>query len=167
MNIPAWLADLADHYGSQRLAETITRQEAVTALRDEIAGKADEALRLSIYADHAGRILDAWHREHQHPAPPLPVSRLQMELFPDLKPRLYIRPGVTKPVMAFTAKDWDNAREMIRNRTEGAIEFAKADWASFEAAYDRVRPLLSDDLTTADVEKELRGAVPLEGLESA
>lgn len=164
MNLPSWLADLADHYGTQRIAGKISRQDAVTALRDEIAAKSDDALRLSIYADYAARALDAYHREHQHAAPAPAVSSLQMELFPDLRPRLYIRPGVTKPVMSLTAHDWDCAREMIRNRTEGAIEFAKADRARFEEAYDRVRPLLKGGATTADVTRELRGEVPLEGL---
>lgn len=164
MNLPAWLADLADHYGSQRLTGAISRQDAVTAIRDEIAAKADEPLRLSIFADYAARALDAYQREHQHAAPPLSVAPLQAELFPDLKPRLYIRPGVTKPVLAFTARDWDNAREMIRNRTDGAIKFAEADMAHFEEAYSRVRSLLSGDATTADIAQELRGVLPLEGL---
>lgn len=164
MNLPAWLADLADHYGSQRLAGQVSRQEAVTAIRDEIAAKADEAYRLSLYADHAGRIVDAYQREHQYAAPPPAVSHVQAELFPDLKPRLYVRPGVTKPVMAMNAHDWDCAREMIRNRTEGAIKFAEADRETFETAFGRVRPLLKGDATTADVVRELRGEVPLDGL---
>lgn len=165
MNLPPWLADLADHYGSQRLAGDVSRQDAVTAIRDEIAAQADPALTLLIYADYAGRALDAWCREHQHAAPPPVVSRLQGELFPDLKPRLYIRPGVTKPVMSMTAHDWDAAAGMIRNRTDGAINAAKADWEHFEKAYGQVRPRLQGDATTADIANELRGIVPLEGLE--
>ncbi len=165
MNLPAWLGDAAEEIGPRRLGGDISRQEAVTALRDVIARQADEQTRLAIYADYAGRILDAWHREHQNPAAPAPVSALQGDLFPDLKPaRLYIRPGVTKPVMTMTARDWDNAYAMLRNRTDGAIDAAKADWDSFEKAYNRVRPLLGDDATTADVIRELSGEVRLEGL---
>ena len=164
MNLPAWLADLADYYGSQRLAGQISRQDAVTALRDEIAAKADEAYRLSIYADHAGRIVDAYQREHQYAAPPPSVSHLQAELFPDLKPRLFVRPGVTKPVMALTAHDWDSAREMLHNRTKHAIEGAEADRVRFDKAYEKVRRHLSGDATTADVVRELRGESPLDGL---
>lgn len=163
-HLPAWLADLTDHYGSQRLARKVSRQEAVTALRDEIAAKADEPLRLAIFADYAGRALDAYHREHQHEAPLPAISHVQAELFPDLKPRLYIRVGVTKPVMSMTAHDWDAAREMTLNRTKHSIEGAEADRDSFQAAYDRVRPLLTGDATTADVARELRGVLPLEGL---
>jgi hypothetical protein len=162
--LPAWLKDIVDHQGSQRLGGTLTRQEVVTAVRDEIAAKADDPLILAIYADYAGRALDAWHREHQHPAAPAAVSSLQGELFPDLKPRLFVQPGVSKPVMTMTAHDWDNAYAMIRSRTEGSIESAEADWKNFEAAYERVRPKLSGDATTADVISELRGEVPLEGL---
>jgi hypothetical protein len=167
VNLPGWLADLADHYGSQRLARKVGRQEAVTALRDEIAVRAaiDEALRLAIFADYAARILDGYQREHLHAAPPLAVTHVQGELFPGLKkPRLYIRPGVTKPVMTMTAHDWDAAREMTLNRTKYTIKGAEADRDSFMEAYDKVRPLLKGDAPTADVEKELRGVVPLEGL---
>ena len=164
MNLPAWLEDIVEHHASQRLTGAVTRQEAVTAVRDEIDARADDPMRLAIYADYAGRALDAWHREHQNPASPAPVSSLQGDLFPDLKPRLFVQPGVSKPVMTMTAHDWDNAYAMIRNRTEGAIESAEADWKNFEAAYKRVRHLLDGDATTADVVRELRGEHPLEGL---
>jgi hypothetical protein len=164
VNLPAWLADLTDHYGSQRLAGTVSRQGAVTAIRDEIAARADEAFLLSVYADYAGRALDAWQRERMNAAPLPVISHVQTELFPDLKPRLYVRPGITKPVMAMNAHDWDNAREMVHNRTEHAIKGAEADLKHFDAAYERVRHLLSGDATTADVAQELRGVVPLEGL---
>lgn len=164
MNYPAWIDDLTEEIGTCRLRGAVGRQDAVTRLRDAIDDAGDRELTLAILADFAARRLDAWHREHQNaPAPPS-VSYLQAELFPDLKARLYVQPGVTKPVMTMTAHDWDNAREMIRNRTEGAIEFAKADRAKFEAAYERVRPLLSGDATTADVARGLRGELPLEGL---
>jgi hypothetical protein len=164
VNLPAWLEDIVEHHGSRRLAGAVTRQEAVTAVRDEIAARADGALVLAIYADYAGRALDAWHRDHQNPSAPVPVSSLQGELFPDLKPRLFVQPGVSKPVMTMTAHDWDNAYAMIRNRTEGAIDSAEEDWKNFEAAYKRVRPLLDGDATTADIVRELRGEHPLEGL---
>lgn len=162
--LPAWLKDVVDQHGSERLTGTATRLEAVTAVRDEIAAKADDPLTLAIYADYAGRALDAWHREHQNPAAPAVVSALQGDLFPDLKPRLFVQPGVSKPVMTMNAHDWDNAYAMIRNRTQGSIESAESDWKKFEAAYKRVRPLLAGDAVTADVIRELLGEVPLEGL---
>lgn len=165
MNLPEWLGTYVDGLGTRRLAGEITRQEAVTALRDAIDQKGDRALILGIYADYAGKALDSWHNDHKNtPVPGARQQYLQAELFPDLKPRLYIRPGITKPVMALTAHDWDNAREMIHNRTKHAIEGAEADWKNFEAAYERVRPLLTGDATTADVARELRGEIPLEGL---
>lgn len=164
MSAHAWLADLAEELGTGRRSGEITRQEAVTRLRDAIDEHAERSLVLSIYSDYAGKVLDAWHREHQHAAPALAVSHVQAELFPDLRPRLFVRPGVTKPVMALTAHDWDNAREMLHNRTKHAIEGAEADRSRFDAAYEKVRPLLTGDATTADVAGELRGELPLEGL---
>lgn len=164
MSYPAWLDDLTEELGTTRLQGTMSRQEAVTALRDAIAEKGDRPLILGIYAEFAARRIDAWHREHQHAAPAPAVSHVQAELFPDLKPRLYIRPGLTKPVMSMTGHDWDAAREMTLNRTKHSIEGAEADRKSFQEAYDRVRPLLHGDATTADVTRALRGEVPLQGM---
>lgn len=164
MSAHAWLADLTEELGTARRSGQITRQEAVTRLRDAIDEHAERLLVLSIYSDYAGKALDAWHREHQHAGPTLAVSHVQAELFPDLRPRLAVQPGVTKPVMALTAHDWDNAKEMLHNRTKHAIEGAEADRKHFDEAYEKVRPLLTGDATTADVVPELRGQVPLEGL---
>lgn len=165
MKLPAWLEDLTDRYGSKRLAGDITRQEAVTALRDAIIEQDDRPLILGALAEFAGKALDSWHREHQYAPAPAAVSSLQGDLFPDLPPRLYIRVGVSKPVMMLNAHDWDSAREMILNRTKHAIDGAEADRDRFLEAFGRVRPLLSDaDATTADVVRQLRGEVPLEGL---
>ena len=164
MTLPAWIDDMAEELGTARLRGTTGRPDAVARLAGAIAASQDRELFLAIFADFAARRLDAWHREHQNTAPVPAVSHVQMDLFPDLKPRLYIRVGVTKPVMTMTAHDWDAAREMVLNRTKHAIEGAEADRKNFEAAYERVRPLLSGDATTSDVARELRGQFPLEGI---
>jgi len=165
---PAWFEDLTDHIGARRRSGEISRQQAVTELRDAIIEKDDRPLILGILAEYAGKALDTWGREHVHASAPAAQAQLQMDLFPDLAPRLFIRPGVTKPVMALNAHDWDNAREVLLNRTKHAIEGAKADRERFEEAYGEVRPLLSGDATTADVateiERQRRGENPLEGL---
>ncbi len=155
MNLPDWIKDLTDELGAERLAGTISRQNAVTALRDKIVEKDDRPLILGVLAEFAGKALDAWHRAHEHPAAPGSLAQVQAELFPGLPARPYIRPGVTKPLIEFTAHDWDMARNVLENRTEHAIEGAKADWAQFEAAYARVRPLLHGDTTTAEVLDQL------------
>ena len=167
MNLPEWLGSYIDSIGSRRLSGEITRQEAIRALRDVIAEKDDRPLILGIYAEFAAKHLDTWYRDQQRsPLAGLPgsPSHVQQELFPDLPPRLYIRPGVSKQVMAMNAADWDNARNVIQNRTEHAIEGAKSDWTQFEDAFTRVRPLLTGNKTTADVVRQLRGEDPLEGL---
>lgn len=169
MSNPAWFDDLADDLGTRRRAGEISRQEAITALRDKIVEKDDQALILSVLGDFAGKAIDAWQREHQFPPVRGAVGILQMELFPDLRPRLTIRVGVSKPVMSLNAHDWDAARHMVLNRTKHSIEGAEADRRQFEAAYDLVRPhLTTADMTTADVaaavRRGLRGEVPLEGL---
>lgn len=164
MSYPPWLDNLTEELGTARLKGAITRQEAVTKLRDAIDRSKERPLVLLVLAEFAGRRLDAWDRENRNPSAPAAVSSLQGELFPDLKPRLFVQPGVSKPVMTMTGHDWDNAFAMIQNRTGGAIDAAKANWKAFEDAYKRVRPLLHGTATTADVVSDLRGEVPLEGL---
>jgi hypothetical protein len=156
MNLPAWLQDLTQDFGTQRQAGKITRQDAVTALRDKILAEDDRPLILGITAEFAGKILDAWQRGHEHQPARGPHALVQAELFPGLPPRLFVRPGVAKPPIWFTAHDWDMARNVLKVRTSGAKDAAEADWAAFDAAYQRVRPLLTDeDMTTADVAEQI------------
>jgi hypothetical protein len=157
MNLPAWLEDLTEEFGEARLAGDKTRAEAVTALRDKILAEDDQPLLLGIVADFAARALDSWHRSHLNPGGSRgAAAELQSELFPQLPVRLYVRPAVTKPLILCTAHDWDMARNVLRGRTVGAREAADNDWAHFEAAYARVRPLLTGDATTAEVAEQLR-----------
>jgi hypothetical protein len=151
MKLPDWLHDLTEDLGVARLAGDITRQEAVTTLRDKIVGQDDRSLIDGVLADFSGRVVDAWYRAHQHAPATGSQAHVQTELFPDLPPRLHIRPGILKAPIDFTAHDWDTAREMVRARTQNAIDGAEADRAQFEAAYAQIRHLLSGSLTTADV----------------
>jgi hypothetical protein len=155
VNYPDWLAAELDRLGEQNAARHITRAEAVTAVRDAILRHADRAFMAGVAESFAARALDSWHRQHRGERAP---AAAQSELFPGLPARLYVRPGVAKAIVLFDGRDWDNARAMILNRTKGAIEAAEADQAHFQAAYDRIRPLLTGDLTTADVVAELDGA---------
>jgi hypothetical protein len=159
MNLPPWLAAELDKAGQQNASRAITRQEAVTAVRDAIMTQADRAFILSVTADYAARLLDTWHRGRRGDGKGSGqlAGDAQSELFPGLPVRLYIRPGVAKAVILLTAHDWDTAKAMIENRTSGAITAAETDQAAFDAAYALVRPLLAGDLTTADVAGSLDG----------
>jgi hypothetical protein len=149
MNLPGPIQSELDRLGARNAAREITRAEAVTALRDAIIREADRAFLLSLAAEFAGRQLDAWHRARR--AAGFPAVAGQSELFPDLPARLYVRPGVLRPVALMDGHDWDMAWNMLHTRAEGAINAAEADLAAFDGAYDKVRPLLTGDLTTADV----------------
>lgn len=155
MNVPGWLATELDSIGERNAAREITRQAAVDAVRNAILARDDPAFTRGIVADFAARVVAAWHREHAR-GPRAEVLAGQSDLFPGLPARLYIRPGQAKAVILFTGHDWDTARAVLENRTTGAIDAAKADWEAFDAAYQRVRPLLSGGLTTADVQYELQ-----------
>lgn len=161
MNLPEWLQIELDKTGTRLAAHELTRGEAVTAIRDAIIARNDRALMLGITSEFAGKALNSWHQRTRATGATLPAA--QSELFPDLPARLYIRPGVAKSVAQFTAHDWDTARAVLENRTSGAIESAKADWAAFKAAYDKVRPLLSGPLITADVLGETGGPAQATG----
>lgn len=155
MNLPAKIENAVEELGAQRKAAGISRQDAVTALRDVILGNADGELLKGIVAEFAGKALDAWQRSHQHETPDGAFG-VQSDLFPDLPLRLYIRPATPKALILCTAHDWDMARNVLENRTRNAKAAAETDWAHFDAAYSRVRPLLSGGLTTADVADQVR-----------
>lgn len=155
MNLPEWLSRELAAVGAQNAERAITRQEAVTRLRDVIIQHADRAFQLSLAADFAARQLDTWHRGHKGERAP---AAAQSELFPGLAARMFIRPNVAKAVVLFTRHDWQTAKAVLENRTKYAIEGAQAERAAFDAAYAAVVPLLTDDqMTTADVASELAG----------
>lgn len=157
MKLPAWLQQELAATGAQVAARDLSRQEATTRIRNLILEKRDRSFDLGVTAEFAGRSLDSWLRARKSSAGGVPEA--QSDLFPDLPMRLYVRPSTTKPLILMTAHDWDMAHNMLRNRTEGAEKSAKADWAAFKAAYDKVRPLLTGaDTTTADVIPQLEAA---------
>lgn len=156
MNVPDWLRAELDAAAQRNADREITRQAAADAVRDAILDKADAAFLRGIVGAFAARALAGWHRRNRGTATgPAFLTAEQSELFPGLPARLYIRPAVAKAVILFSAHDWDTARAVLENRTTGAIKAAEQDWAAFDAAYRQVRPLLSGDLTTADVAYEL------------
>lgn len=157
MNVPDWLRGPLADAAERNAAREITRQAAVNTVRDAILDKADPAFLRGVVAAFAAKALAAQQREISRAAAAGEAAAGQSDLFPDLPSRLYIRPGQAKAVILFTAHDWDTAKAVLENRTSGAIEAAQADWAAFEAAYNRVRPLLAGDLVTADVAAELAG----------
>lgn len=161
MKLPEGIADKVEELGIQWKAGMITRQDAITALRDVLRSDADQPLQLGIFADFAGRTLDSWARTHAGAAPPPAAGRapevaIQSELFPDLPVKLLVQPGRKKALILCTGHDWDAARAMVQARCKGAIKGAQDDLAQFEAAYTRVRPLLKGDTTTAEVADKLR-----------
>lgn len=157
MKLPQWLDGELGKIGQRSAERAISRAEAVTAIRDVIIRQDDPAFLRGVVSEFAARALDSWHREHRGSSA-VTLAGAQSELFPELPARLFIRPGTAKAVILFTGHDWDTAKAVLENRTSGSINAAKADWAAFEAAYARVRPLLTAGLTTADVADEIRGA---------
>jgi len=116
-------------------------------LRDAIIRSADTA-SASRHAEFAA----ASSTPGTAPAAPPASRRRQSELFPDLPARLYVRPGVLRPVALMDGHDWDMAYNMLHTRAQ-RDRAAEADLARVRRRLSgKVRPLLTPaDLTTADV----------------
>lgn len=151
MKIPGWLESEVAAAGLRCRDGEITRQEAITVLRDAIVAQ-DRELWLGIVSAFAGKALDRW--EAGAPATGR-LGRAQTQLLPGLPSRLHIRPGVQKAPITFTGHDWDMARRMVLTTAANAITGAERLRDRFEAAYGRVRPLLSGAATTADVAAQI------------
>jgi hypothetical protein len=164
MKLPDWLASQTDEAGQLVQAGQIPRQAAVTTIRDAILAQSatDDAFLKSVIADFASRALADWDRRNGGGSAH-GLRDTQSDLFPGLPVRLYVRPGVRKPLILMTAHDWDMARNVLRNRTSNAKQAAESDWARFQAAYDQVRPLLSGELTTAEIAPQLEAAARAAG----
>lgn len=155
MKLPEWLDAAADEIGGRRIDGEITRQEAVTKLRDAMIARDDRQFIASVLSGFAEKVADQWHQTHRADRPAAFSAQVQAELFPGLPLRLFVRPGQTKALALCTGRDLDMAQNMLAARTRNAIDGAEADRAAFDRAYAKVRPWLTGDVTVADVLAEL------------
>jgi hypothetical protein len=137
---PAWFADQLGGIAVRVGSLEITLAEGVDLLTQAILRDPDFCY--SVAAMYAGRRLRALGRDDQDAGQPT--------LFPDLPkvgPVLEVSVNRFKPVAAMTAADWDGALRQIETKARSA----EGKEEEVRAAYERVRPLLSGDLVTADV----------------
>jgi len=154
MKIPQWMMERLADLGQQILDDEITISDA----GDELAGKImadDRALALAVLSEFTKRRLRQWvYARIRDKMGDRQVAAQLVLPFPDLPVRLEVAPGREVHQNVMTARDWDNARAIWRNRRDQAeVSFQK-----FEVIYERIRPLLTDEtLTTADVINQLDG----------
>lgn len=152
MKAPKWFAEqLAEEGG--RIRERATTDEAAIAALASKVYKDDPGFTREIVANYVRRKLHAWLRQTVS----ADVSEAQLDLFPELPRRLEISPGRFADQAVMTGPDWDAALRQADTKAANANGFAEA----VHRAYDKVRPLLHDDLTTAEV---LRGSLDEEAL---
>lgn len=94
-------------------------------------------------------------------APPAdPDWELHRTLFPDFAFRsLRVTPERYAQVHEMTGHQLDMARNILRAKTQNAIDGANDERNRFERFYNKVRPLMNDDDTVADAERKLSAAV--------
>jgi hypothetical protein len=139
---PQWLAEKIAELGALVLSGELGRDSAVAALMDAIT--ADRPLTAELAAAHASRELGKWLRKQG-------VQDAQPSLFPGLPAALDVAPGSFRGQGEMTRHDWEMHLNIAQARRDNAIEGAKAHYAAVLAAYNRMRPLLTDDtITTAE-----------------
>lgn len=135
--------DGTDQDAGQRLAVWLLRHHPVV-IRE-------------IAADWGRKRVRGWIYQQTRAAMPNPDSDEQQLLpFAELHPHLEVAPGILKHQRVMTGPDWDAALAIYRNRREQADISLRL----LEGAYDRVRPLLEGELTTADVLDQLALSEP-------
>lgn len=134
-----------------------SKARAYELLADDMEARADERIVRDALVFALSVEFDKWVKDHAtpvappidggNPVPPLGENGYQDELFPWLSAVIEVSPARFVPQAAMTGADWDKAlrqAEVKKNNGTGHYEDIKR-------AYDKVRPLLSGDLTTGEV----------------
>ncbi len=152
MKPPQWLAEKLAEQGTRVLHGKRPRAEADADIAAAVREHPEFGEQLAISA--ALRMFGRWIRKNASSG-----DLFLAEPFPGLPASLLIAPKKSVPVPQATAEDLDKARHMLYARTgnqvSGATKAAERERAAFDAFYDKVRPLLKDGKTVADVLADL------------
>lgn len=148
MRAPRWFKqELADQ-GGLILERAVTEEQAADTLAGQILAK-DERFARQLVADYVRKQLRTWISQHA-PAAALEDPDAQLDLFPEIPRRLEVAPGRFADQAVMNRHDWECALRQAKTKASNASGYADA----IRQAYDKVRPLLTnDELTTADVWK--------------
>lgn len=153
MKVPDWvLAEFTQHSEQGTDRRIVVRQVAdrlVTTDAGLVRRLADSFVRAEY---------DRWTRRQEAAASLLDGDGQLVMVFPDVPAHLEVAPGRFAHQSVMTGPDWDAALRQAETKASNANGFAD----TVRRAYDRVRPLLTEDtLTTAQV-AGLLAAVPAE-----
>jgi len=151
---PHWLAGEIAAAGARVLDGKVTRTEAEASIAAAVRAHPGYCEEAGVTA--ALRQFGKWIGEHASSG-----DLYQSALFPDLPAVMRVAPNRTAAVSDMNAEELDHARNMLWARTqnmiEGAEESARRERSAFSRLYDKVRPLLTGDLTVGDVLDGLMG----------
>jgi hypothetical protein len=154
MKAPQWLTEEIAAIGVRLLEGKMPRLEAEAAIAAATRSHAGYCADAGV--TDALRLFRKWVSEHASSG-----DLFQSALFPDLPAVMRVAPKRSIPVNDMTGEELDHAKNMLWARTEnminGAEESAKREQVAFARLYDKVRPLLSGELTVGDVLDGLMG----------
>lgn len=143
-----WLAEAVAREGTRVLDGATTRTEANAIIAAAITDHPEFVAEL--VGTLADKTLGKWLRSRETSG-----DLFQSELFPGLPPVLRVAPKRSAGITDMTAEDLDHAKNMLyartQNQIDGATNAATAERATFDAFYDKVRPLLAGSKTVGDV----------------
>lgn len=152
MKPPQWLAEKLAEQGTRVLHGKRPRAEADASIAEAVREHPEFGEQLAVSL--ALRLFGKWVRKNASSG-----DLFLAEPFPGLPASLLIAPKKSVPVPEATAEDLDKARHMLYTRTgnqvSGATKAAEGERKAFDAFYDKVRPLLKDGKTVADVLADL------------
>lgn len=152
MKPPQWLAEKLAEQGTRVLHGKRPRAEADADIAAVVREHPEFGEQLAVSL--ALRLFGKWIRKNASSG-----DLFQAEPFPGLPASMLVGVGKPVPVAGMTADDLDKARHMLYTRTgnqvSGATKAAEQERKAFDAFYDKVRPLLKDGRTVADVLADL------------
>jgi hypothetical protein len=147
-NPPDWLKSAVADQAGQALTGARTEAEATAAVKAAILSNPDFVGELA--ATLASAQVSAWVRSHRSSG-----DLFQASLFPGVPAVMHVSVRDEMAIADMTAADLEKAKNMLLARTRNARTSADRQQKDFMALYKKVRPLLKDGLTVADVLPEL------------
>jgi hypothetical protein len=144
---PQWFKEQLAAEGGRVLEHETTDDAATDRLKNLIIFKY-EPFNHAIVRGYVRKKLRDWTTQHTRGAYLAGDSSAQLDMFPELPRHLEVSPGRFADQAVMTAHDWEGALRQAKTKSDNASGYVKR----VQEAYDKVRPLLTnDDLTTSDV----------------
>jgi hypothetical protein len=147
-NPPDWLKSAVADSAVQVLSGDRTEAEATATVKAAILDRPEFVGELA--ATLAAKQVSAWVRVNRSSG-----DLFQAALFPGVPAVMHVNVRDEMATADMTAGDLDKAKAMILARTRNARTSADRQQKDFTAFYKKVRPLLTDGKTVADVLPEL------------